>query len=142
MRRSIRPSMGNGNMGNENEESEINRILSGEEEILPSSGFTVSAMDAVRREAAALPPIAFPWKRALPGMVVGGVALAVVLIALVRAIAQLDRTAASQLYVSLPSAMPALHHGSIGSAAAWTVVALLAALISVKVSMRLGSGTV
>ena len=35
------------------DEDEINRILSREDEILPSSGFAVSVMDAVRREAAA-----------------------------------------------------------------------------------------
>ena len=34
---------------------EIDRILSREDEILPSSGFAVSVMDAVRREAAAPP---------------------------------------------------------------------------------------
>ena len=45
---------------------EFDRIMS-EEEILPSSGFAVSVMEAVRREAAAPPPIPFPWKRALPG---------------------------------------------------------------------------
>jgi hypothetical protein len=47
---------------------EFDRIMS-EEEILPSSGFAASVMDAVRREAAAPPPIPFPWKRALPGAV-------------------------------------------------------------------------
>ena len=45
---------------------EFDRIMS-EEEILPSSGFAASVMEAVRREAAAPPPIPFPWKRALPG---------------------------------------------------------------------------
>jgi len=47
---------------------EFDRIMS-EEEILPSSGFAASVMEAVRREAAAPPPIPFPWKRALPGAV-------------------------------------------------------------------------
>ena len=39
------------------------------DEIVPSSGFTASVMDAVMREATAPPPIPFPWKRALPGLV-------------------------------------------------------------------------
>lgn len=47
---------------------EFDRIMS-EEEILPSSGFAASVMEAVRREVAAPPPIPFPWKRALPGAV-------------------------------------------------------------------------
>ena len=39
---------------------EFDRIMS-EEEILPSSGFAASVMEAVRREAVAPPPIPFPW---------------------------------------------------------------------------------
>ena len=58
---------------------EFDRIMS-EEEILPSSGFATSVMDAVRREALAPPPIPFPWKRALPGMIFAGATLAVVLV--------------------------------------------------------------
>ena len=35
--------------------------------ILPSSGFADAVMAEVRREVSVLPPIPFPWKRALPG---------------------------------------------------------------------------
>ncbi|MGB8128786.1 MAG: hypothetical protein WCG81_03255 [Candidatus Angelobacter sp.] len=59
--------------------NEFDRIMS-EEEILPSSGFAASVMDAVRREAAAPPPIPFPWKRALPGAVFAAATLIVVLV--------------------------------------------------------------
>lgn len=59
-------------------EDEFDRIMS-EEEILPSSGFAASVMEAVRREAAAPPPIPFPWKRALPGIVFAGATLVAVL---------------------------------------------------------------
>jgi hypothetical protein len=45
-------------------------ILGTEEELVPSSGFLASVMERVREEAAAPPPIPFPWKRALPGFVV------------------------------------------------------------------------
>jgi ABC-type spermidine/putrescine transport system permease subunit I len=58
---------------------ELDRILS-EEEILPSSGFTASVMDAVRREASAPPPLPFPWKRALPGLVAVGLTLVLTLV--------------------------------------------------------------
>ncbi|MGD0892471.1 MAG: hypothetical protein ABR923_13160 [Terracidiphilus sp.] len=50
--------------------AEIDRILATEEPLLPSSGFLMSVMERVREEAAAPAPIPFPWKRALPGMVV------------------------------------------------------------------------
>jgi len=124
------------------EEDEMNRILSREDEILPSSGFAVSVMDAVRREAAAPPPIPFPWKRALPGLVAAGVALVLVLGAGVVAIAQLGRAStAPELSTFLPSLTPIFGLQRImGSAASWTVLALLVTLVSVKLSMRLASG--
>ncbi len=126
------------------DEGEINRILSREDEILPSSGFAVSVMDAVRREAAAPPPIPFPWKRALPGLVVGGFVLALVFITVVVAIVQSIRSAATaHLSMSLPSVLtPILGLGlqrNLESAASWTVLALLVTFVSVKLSMRLAS---
>jgi hypothetical protein len=47
----------------------LDRILATEEALIPSSGFLASVMGSVREEAAAPPPIPFPWKRAVPGMV-------------------------------------------------------------------------
>ena len=52
---------------------DLDQILSEEDDILPSSGFASSVMDAVRCEASAPPPIPFPWTRALPGLVGAGV---------------------------------------------------------------------
>ena len=56
--------------------SKLDRILTAEEELVPSSGFVASVMERVREEAAAPAPIPFPWKRVVPGAVVavGGVA--------------------------------------------------------------------
>jgi hypothetical protein len=45
----------------------LDRILATEEELLPSSGFMASVMEAVQKEATVLPPIPFPWKRVVPG---------------------------------------------------------------------------
>jgi len=124
------------------DEGEINRILSREDEILPSSGFAVSVMDAVRREAAAPPPIPFPWKRALPGLVVAGFTLALVLVAGVVAIAQLDKATVPPPSMSLPSMLAPIFQGNMGSAAIWTLLTLLVTFVSVKFSMRLASGRV
>ncbi len=124
-------------------EDEINRILSREDEILPSSGFAVSVMDAVRREAALPPPIPFPWKRALPGLVVAVLALALVLVAGVVVLVRLLRGSTTpQFSATLPSIMPPIFHGGIESAAMWTGMALLVAFVSVKLSMSLASGRV
>jgi hypothetical protein len=48
----------------------IDEILGTEEGLVPSSGFVSAVMERVREEAAAPPPIPFPWKRAVPGFVV------------------------------------------------------------------------
>jgi hypothetical protein len=47
----------------------IDKILAGEEELIPSSGFVSSVMQRVADEAAAPPPIPFPWRRFVPGAV-------------------------------------------------------------------------
>jgi hypothetical protein len=47
----------------------LDRILATEEDLVPSSGFAASVMDRIREEATAPPPIPFPWKRAVPGIV-------------------------------------------------------------------------
>ena len=49
--------------------SAIENILATEEELIPSSGFLASVMDRVHEEAQAKPPLSFPWKRAVPGIV-------------------------------------------------------------------------
>jgi hypothetical protein len=127
----------------EHDEAEINSILSREDEILPSSGFATSVMDAVRREATTPAPIPFPWKRALPGLVVGAFAIALVLVAGIMAVAQAGKATAPQVSMSSPSVAPLLFHGGgIESAATWTVLALLVAFVSVKLSVRLTSGRV
>ncbi len=46
----------------------IEAILAAEEELIPSSGFLASVMENVQEEARTPPPIPFPWKRAVPGI--------------------------------------------------------------------------
>jgi hypothetical protein len=132
----------------EDEEDEMNRILSRDDEILPSSGFAASVMDAVRREAAAPPPIPFPWKRALPGVVVGGPVLAWILIAWIADMSRLmgastmGAPTSPRLSLSSPSVAQLLLHGNIGSAVGWILLGLVIAFLSTKLSMRFGSGEV
>lgn len=47
----------------------IDQILATEQELIPSSGFLASVMESVHEEARKPAPIAFPWKRAVPGIV-------------------------------------------------------------------------
>jgi hypothetical protein len=61
-------------------DEEIDRILGGEDEVIPSSGFHASVMEAIHREATAPLPIPFPWKRAWPAFAAAAVALALSLV--------------------------------------------------------------
>jgi hypothetical protein len=122
---------------------EIDRILSRRDEIQPSSGFVSSVMDAVRREAAAPPPIPFPWKRALPCLALAILTLVVVLGA---GVATIMRGIRGSLPPQIPIAWPSLStltpvaQGNVASATGWTCLALLLAFVSVKLSMRLAAG--
>jgi hypothetical protein len=49
-------------------DEKLDRTLASEQELVPSSGFLATVMERVSEEAAAPPPIPFPWKRAVPGM--------------------------------------------------------------------------
>jgi len=53
----------------------MDNILANEPELVPSSGFLASVMERVVEEATAPPPIPFPWKRALPGMILAAAVL-------------------------------------------------------------------
>lgn len=53
---------------NADRQASLDRILLGEEEMIPSSGFLAATMERVRDQAAMPAPIPFPWKRAIPGI--------------------------------------------------------------------------
>jgi hypothetical protein len=44
-------------------------LAAASEELTPSSGFIASVMQSIHTEASEPPPIAFPWRRVLPGAV-------------------------------------------------------------------------
>jgi hypothetical protein len=96
---------------------EIDRVLNGDEAIVPSSGFTSSVMEAVRRDTEAPPPIPFPWKRAVPGFIVCVIAAAVLLFA-----------------GGGPHGAVEIH---IDAGMGWALVGLLVAALSALVSVRL-----
>ena len=48
--------------------TDLDRALSSEEPIVPSSGFTSAVMDAVRDSTIARPSTPFPWARCLLGL--------------------------------------------------------------------------
>ncbi len=126
--------------GDKMDDAEMDLILSRQDEIQPSSGFAASVMEAVRREAAIPPPIPFPWKRALP---LGALAAVALILTVVAAVFAATHPGSGSVAPSLSfSPLQGLSENGLASALTWTGVALLAAFISVKLSMRLvGSRT-
>jgi hypothetical protein len=118
-------------------EEELDRILSKEREIVPSSGFVVSVMDAVRREAAAPPPIAFPWKRAMPGLCSAALALAWFVVVGVKLF---SGESAEPLPAKLAIAFTLIGEAWRATGASWIVLALVLSFASVNLSIRLASG--
>ena len=129
--------------GEQMSDAEMDHILFRQDEILPSSGFTASVMEAVRREAAAPPPIPFPWKRALPFLVLAPLALLAVVVAGVTVIVQIGREPSSSHLANASSLLTMLMpmwQRLTGSVVGWIALALLTAFLSVELSMRLGAG--
>jgi hypothetical protein len=110
---------------------EIDRILSTEDALVPSSGFLASVMERVREEAAAPAPISFPWKRALPGIVV----VAGVFCAGAYQFAQQAIPTAHEFTVTVPHISAAVERPL--EQAGWVALALGASLFSWLLSKRL-----
>ena len=56
----------------EMEQSGIDAILATEEDLIPSSGFLATVLESVHEEARLPKPIPFPWRRAVPGILLAG----------------------------------------------------------------------
>lgn len=107
-------------------------------ELASSSGFAASVMEAVKSEASAPRPIAFPWRRALPGIVVLFCVMATVGVLLLR----LSRAVVAggpspHGPAALQPASLAFHLTSLEQALCWTALtACLSLALSIS-AMRL-----
>ena len=115
---------------------ELDRILSGEEQIVPSSGFTSAVMDRLHGAALEPEPIPFPWKRALPGIVAAAMTLVgvpVVLFGLLAGGGTPSAVAPAASVVNLETVLaPAIAIG-----AHWLALALLLTLATLAFVRRL-----
>jgi hypothetical protein len=116
-------------------------MLMEREEIVPSSGFVASVMEAVQQEAAAPAPIPFPWKWALPGFVVS-VAMAMGMVARwfysgARASHPVHPITTALPIERLSSSLPQVHIAvSTLVALEWSALALLISFATIWLSMR------
>lgn len=115
------------------QQDELDRILASE--IAPSAGFVSGVMEAVRREAAAPPPIPFPWLRALPALLAGIMAIVIAIVKSGGAAAE-----SAQAPAGLLSALQHAWSVAAGYGAGWIAMALLLSLVCVALSMRLATG--
>jgi hypothetical protein len=112
----------------------LDRILANEEELIPSSGFAASVMERIREEAAAPPPIPFPWKRAVPGIVLAAGVFG-------WGAVELSRWAWVAVHIASPASLASIHlspkvHAPVESAA-WVGIALAVSLVSWMASRRM-----
>jgi hypothetical protein len=108
----------------------IDEILATEQELAPTSGFLSSVMERVREEAAAPPPIAFPWKRFVPGMLVVASVMGWAAVELVRFVGP----RLHEVKLAPPQIGPAMIQPL--EQAGWVVSALAVSLVSWMISRR------
>ena len=118
-------------------DDDLDHILSEWEDIVPSSGFASSVMGVVRRDATIPLPIPFPWRYAVPGLAVAGLALIWVLIGVV----ELARKAVVMQVPSLQSSMLVqIMQTMLNARNGWIALVLFVTIASLSLSLRLSPG--
>lgn len=104
---------------------DLDRILAGEDKIVPSPRFVESVMEAVEQEAAARRPLEFPWFRALPGFLATIVALAAAVWNGIRLLSDpVEIAAFDKLFLQLTASATSIGLHWILLAAAITIVSM------------------
>jgi hypothetical protein len=111
----------------------LDRMLSRDGEIVPSSGFVSSVMDAVRQEASAPPEIPFPWKWALPGLIFAVVAF---VSAVILGFNQLLAFIAVAPVPAVQKWLDTAVKSPLIAESGWILLAVFLTLLSVDLSMR------
>ena len=117
----------------------IDRILGAEDQLLPSSGFLAAVMERVRDQAIAPMPIPFPWKRALPGIVLAAGAIGWLVYEFIQIVLSSRFTFSARL-LSAPAHLPSFNQQLLAPGL-WIAVALALSLASCIFAMRLARRT-
>jgi hypothetical protein len=114
---------------------DVDRLFSDYREITPSPMFLGRVMDSVRREAQALPPLAFPWKWALPGLVGAAIAAFLFVGVTVQLIAK--GAADGQVTLSMPSGLIGILDAARAGGAGWVATGIIVSFVSASVATRI-----
>lgn len=107
-----------------NRMEKLDRILASEEHLVPSSGFAASVMGRVREVSVEPEPIPFPWKRALPGILIAAAGLVWCVVQLVR------MALAAPLSLNVPALQFSAAQTHSAETVGWVVAALGVSLLS------------
>ena len=111
--------------------SKIDQILATEEDLVPTSGFLASVMERVHDEARMPAPLPFPWKRAIPGIVLATGVFGWGAFEFARQAIQASRTInVTQLQIPASVEQPLEQAG-------WVALALVISLASLLLSRRI-----
>ena len=108
------------------------------EQLAPSSGFAASVMESIQTEAVVPPPIAFPWRRALPGAVAALSGLIILIVLVLRggtASAGAAAGPAAPAHAQLAHFFPAFSAGE--TVLCWILVAACISVAAIAASFRL-----
>jgi hypothetical protein len=119
-------------------DSHLDAHLAGSgDELTPSSGFVLAVMESVRTQTAEPPPIAFPWRRVVPGAIAALCGLAALIVFALRALGvggAAGPVAQVHTRVGLSFA-PAFTSGEV--VLGWVVLAACLSLAAIAASFRL-----
>jgi hypothetical protein len=122
-------------------DADLDRMLAAHfgEELTPSFGFALSVMESVQTETAAPPPLAFPWWRALPGLIAALTALAGFGIFALRKLHTISAGDTEPVQRGLAGVLHAgsIHLTSVEQALCWTVASACLSIAVAAGSMRL-----
>ena len=111
------------------------------EELAPSSGFVASVMESIHAEASEPPPIAFPWRRVLPGAIAILCGLLAFIVFAIREASTAPRTAPGAEQFSVTAPWPhlafAFTHNPSEITLCWILLAVCLSAAAVAASFRL-----
>jgi hypothetical protein len=105
-------------------------LASASDDLAPSSGFAASVMDSIYACATEPPPIAFPWRRVLPGAIAVVCALVALVVFVIRAAKASPTNAVGQSHLALSFTPSEVTLG-------WIVLAACLSIAAIAASFRL-----